>query len=98
MTTTHPPIELHGKAGAQVPIELKSTPGAGAVWVTPDVPAGCWIEEGTKAASETGVGGATTQRFQFGARKPGRYTVQFELKRRWESVAREVQSVEIEIS
>lgn len=98
MTTTHATIELHGKVGAEVRIELKSTPGTGSVWATPDAPAGCWIEDTGQVAAGSGVGGAATQRFRFGARKSGRYTLEFELKRPWESVARELQPVVVEIS
>lgn len=98
MTTTHAAIELRGKVDTEVQIDLESTAGTGAVWAKPDLPAGCWITEGGAVAVAAGVGGAATQRFGFGARKPGRYALQFELKRPWESLAREVQPVVIEIS
>jgi hypothetical protein len=98
MTTTHAVIELQGKVGAEVRIELKSTPGTGSVWTTPDVPAGCWIDDAGPVAAAAGIGDTATQRFRFGARKPGRYSLAFELKRPWESVARELQPVVIEIS
>ncbi len=98
MTTTHAAIELQGKVGTELRIELKSTPGTGSVWATPDVPAGCWIEDAGPVVAASGIGDTATQRFRFGARKAGRYSLLFELKRPWESAVRELQPVVVEIS
>ena len=97
MTTPNAAIELQGTVGAGVVIELAAYPGAGAVWSAPTPPPGCRIEDAGRVAADAAVGGPVTQRFRFSADSPGRYALQFELKRPWEAVVRAQQPVLIDI-
>ena len=70
--------------GQPFAIELEAIPGAGYMWELTQPPAGLELVNQEIVSISKAIGGNSTQRFRIVARKPGSYSLVFELKRKWE--------------
>lgn len=89
--------QLTGKVGSPVQILLESTPGTGAIWYAPPSPPHTTITSLDSKPLGSGVGGSVQQVFVFQADAPGTYTLDFRLKREWETEVRRERKVVIRI-
>ncbi len=73
------------QVGRPFAIDLEAIPGAGYMWeLSPSAPQIELISQDVVKISKA-IGGNSTQRFQLVAKKPGTFTLEFQLKRRWEA-------------
>jgi Chagasin family peptidase inhibitor I42 len=84
-------METHEVAAGE-PLELhfEAQPGSGAMWQAPAPPPGnCEVTAaGVRSGAGEGIGGPADQVFVVVCREPGEYTLEFALKRSWESQVR----------
>ena len=72
------------RVGQQFDIDLEAMPGAGYMWeIAQPVDEIELISQKVVSISKE-IGGISTQRFVLVAHQPGSYTLEFQLKRRWE--------------
>jgi predicted secreted protein len=94
MTREGPPMEVHGQFG-ELEVELPEIPTSGYLWSLERVPAG--VEEVGRQFLAEGpapvAGGAGLRLFRLRVPAPGRYQLEFVLKRPWEARDLERRSV-----
>jgi predicted secreted protein len=88
---------LSGRVGRPVQIQLKCTPGTGAIWYPKTTPTGAALSREDSEPLGPGVGGAVLQKFAFQADSAGTYELVFELKRAWETVVRQEKRVVVRV-
>ncbi len=72
------------QVGRHFAVDLEAIPGAGYMWEIAQLPAGLELVSQAVVSIPPEIGGTSTQRFLLVARQPGRYDLEFRLKRRWE--------------
>jgi predicted secreted protein len=72
------------QVGQPFTIDLEAIPGAGYMWELTGQPGEVELMSQEVVAISEEVGGSSTQRFTLVAHRPGSYSLEFELKRKWE--------------
>lgn len=85
--------------GGTFPVRLRATPTTGYVWVVDALPESFELlgSDFEKPPGETQPGGHVVQAFRFRALKEGEYTINFVLKRQWESHALDACAVNVSV-
>ena len=88
--------ELSVAVSAEFELELGAPATAGYVWSLPDVPVGV-VQLGShfKSAASAAPGDASRQVFRLRATQPGRFDLDFQLKRPWETTVSETRRVTV---
>jgi len=86
------------QVGQPFAIDLEAIPGAGYMWDVARQPGAVELVGQEVVAISKEVGGSSTQRFTLVAHHPGSYSLEFELKRKWEKdpVKTRVISIQVE--
>ena len=86
------------QVGQSFAIDLEAIPGAGYMWELARQPEEVELTSQEVVAIAKEVGGSSTQRFTLVAHQPGSYSLEFELKRKWEKdpVKTSVFSIQVE--
>ena len=92
-------VRLNASAGAPFEVALGSAPSTGYQWEPVQLPPGVALlstrfEQPLSAA----IGDGGTQFFTLQAATPGRLTLNFVLKRRWEADSVQSRAVEVEVA
>jgi len=83
--------------GAPFDVELGATPTTGYVWELVSPPAGVQLlGSDFKLPRAAPIGGGGTQVFHLQVDRPGRFDLQFQLKRRWETAPIETRAIEVD--
>ena len=72
------------QVGQSFAIDLEAIPGAGYMWELARQPEEVELASQEVVAIAKEVGGSSTQRFTLVAHQAGSYSLEFELKRKWE--------------
>lgn len=72
------------QVGQSFAIDLEAIPGAGYMWELTRQAEEVELTSQEVVAIAKEVGGSSTQRFTLVAHQPGSYSLEFELKRKWE--------------
>jgi len=86
------------QVGQSFAIDLEAIPGAGYMWELTRQAEEVELTSQEVVAIAKEVGGSSTQRFTLVAHQPGSYSLEFELKRKWEKdpVKTSVFSIQVE--
>ena len=74
------------KVGKKFAIDLEALPGAGYMWELTQNPDEFEVLSQKVVSRSREIGGNSTQRFFLIAHQPGSYSLEFELKRKWEGL------------
>jgi predicted secreted protein len=80
----------------QFAIDLEAMSGAGYMWELTLHPAEIDLLNQEVVSISKEIGGPSTQRFTLVARQPGKYSLRFELKRKWEQKSVKTSDFEID--
>ena len=78
-------------------IDLEAMPGAGYMWEMTRKPAEFELLSQKVVSRSKEIGGNSTQRFLILAHQPGNYSLEFELKRKWEALPVETSIFTIQV-
>ena len=85
------------ESGAKFDVELASGPSAGYTWQLQSLPEGILsLGSDFVPASLAAIGDGGSEVFHLQAQRPGRYTLSFVRKRRWETEPIETKLIDVE--
>ncbi len=73
------------RVGQQFAIDLEAIPGAGYMWEIARIADEIELIDQRVVSISKEIGGNSTQRFVLVAKAPGSYSLEFQLKRKWEA-------------
>ena len=85
------------QVGKKFAIDLEAMPGAGYMWEITRNPAEFELLSQKVVSRSKEIGGNSTQRFLIVAHQPGSYSLEFELKRKWEALPVETNIFSIQV-
>jgi predicted secreted protein len=83
--------------GQKFAVDLDAMPGAGYIWEIASHPEEIELLKQEVLPGSKAIGGPSKQRFTLVAKEPGEYSLDFQLKRRWEKDPVKISQVSIQV-